>query len=77
MMRWNLAISAETDQAVRLFLARRGRARKGDLSRFIEEAVQARMLEVTAQEAKAENADVDPAALDAMVREALDWAKQP
>lgn len=36
MARWNLAVSSQTDQAVRLFLASRGRVRKGDLSRFIE-----------------------------------------
>lgn len=76
MTRWNLAVSSETDQAVRLFLARHGRARKGDLSRFIEEAVQARILEITTHEAKAENAAVDPAELEAMVQEALDWAKR-
>ena len=76
MTRWNLAVSTETDQAVRLFLAQHGRARKGDLSRFIEEAVQARILELSAQEAKAANADVGPAELESMVQEALDWAKR-
>jgi hypothetical protein len=75
MARWNLAVSSQTDQAVRLFLARQGRARKGDLSRFIEEAVQAHILELTAREAKQANTDLDPQALEAMVQEALDWAK--
>jgi hypothetical protein len=75
MARWNLAVSSRTDQAVRLFLARQGRARKGDLSRFIEEAVQAHILELTAREAKQSNADLDPQALESMVQEALDWAK--
>jgi hypothetical protein len=75
MPRWNLAVSSQTDQAVRLFLAHQGRARKGDLSRFIEEAVQAHILELTAQEAKQANADLDPPELESMVQEALDWAK--
>lgn len=36
--RWNIAVSAETDQALRMFLASQGGGRKGDLSRFVEEA---------------------------------------
>ena len=38
-IRWNVAVSADTDQSLRLFLASQGGGRKGDLSRFIEEAV--------------------------------------
>lgn len=37
--RWNIAVSAATDQALRMFLASEGGGRKGDLSRFVEEAV--------------------------------------
>lgn len=73
--RWNVAVSAETDQALRVFLASQGGGRKGDLSRFVEEAVRAHMLELSAEEAKAANADVSEADLAAMVDEALDWAK--
>ena len=40
-VRWNIAVSPEVDQSVRLFLAAQGGGRKGDLSRFIEEAVRA------------------------------------
>lgn len=40
-VRWNVAVSTDTDQALRMFLASQGGGRKGDLSRFIEEAVQA------------------------------------
>ena len=75
MARWNLAVSSQTDQAVRLLLARRGRARQGDLSCFIEEAVQAHILELSAREAKQANADLYPRELKSMVQEALDWAK--
>lgn len=76
MTRWNLAVSPETDHNLRLFLARTGRARKGDLSKFVEDAVQARILELTAQDAKAANADVDADELELMVREAVDWARR-
>lgn len=73
--RWNVAVSTETDQALRMFLASHGGGRKGDLSRFVEEAVRAHILELSAEEAKAANAGVSEADLAAMVDEALDWAK--
>ncbi len=73
--RWNVAVSAETDQALRMFLASQGGGRKGDLSRFVEEAVRAHILELSAKEAKAANAGVSETDLAAMVSEALDWAK--
>lgn len=73
--RWNVAVSVETDQALRMFLASQGGGRKGDLSRFVEEAVRAHILKLSAEEAKASNAGVSEADLAAMVGEALDWAK--
>ncbi|GAB1461617.1 ribbon-helix-helix domain-containing protein [Thauera sp.] len=73
--RWNIAVSAETDQALRMFLASQGGGRKGDLSRFVEEAVRAHLLELSAEDAKTANAGVSEADLAAMVDEALDWAK--
>lgn len=73
--RWNVAVSTETDQALRMLLASQGGGRKGDLSRFVEEAVRAHILELSAEEAKAANAGVSEADLAAMVDEALDWAK--
>ncbi len=73
--RWNVAVSTETDQALRMFLTSQGGGRKGDLSRFVEEAVRAHILELSAEEAKAANAGVSEADLASMVDEALDWAK--
>lgn len=74
-VRWNVAVSADTDQSLRIFLASQGGGRKGDLSRFIEDAVRAHILELTAERAKAANANVSDADLTAMVDEALDWAR--
>ena len=74
--RWNVAVSASTDQALRMFLASQGRGRKGDLSHFIEDAVQAHILELTAEQAKAANANVSETELASIVDEALDWARQ-
>ncbi len=72
--RWNVAVSTDTDQSLRMFLASQGGGRKGDLSRFIEEAVRAHILELSAEQAKAANANMSEADLTAMVDEALQWA---
>ena len=74
-VRWNLAVSAEIDQALRIFLANSGGGKKGDLSRFIEDAVRARILELTAEQAKAANANVGEADLTSAVEEALLWTR--
>ncbi len=57
-IRWNIAVSQDTDQALRIFLANQGGGRKGDLSRFVEEAVRTHILEQTADQAKAANVDI-------------------
>jgi hypothetical protein len=75
-VRWNVAVSPDTDQAVRMYLAAQGGGRKGDLSRFIEEAVRAHILELSAAQAKAANAGVSEADLTAMVAEAVQWARE-
>jgi len=74
-VRWNIAVSGDTDQSVRMFLASRGGGRKGDLSRFIEEAVRAYIFERAAEQAKAANANVSEADLTAIVAEAVQWAR--
>ena len=75
-IRWNVAVSADTDQSLRMFLASQGGGRKGDLSRFIEEAVQAHILELTAEQVKSANADISESELSAMVDEAVQWARK-
>jgi phage terminase Nu1 subunit (DNA packaging protein) len=75
-VRWNVAVSAETDQALRMYLAAQGGGRKGDLSRFIEDAVRAHILELTAEQAKAANMNIEEADLAAIVDEALSWARK-
>ena len=74
-VRWNIAVSPDTDQSVRMYLAGQGGGRKGDLSRFIEEAVRAHILELSAEQAKAANANVNEANLTEIVGEALEWAR--
>jgi hypothetical protein len=74
-VRWNIAVSPDTDQSLRMYLAGQGGGRKGDLSRFIEQAVRAHILELTAEQAKSANMDVTEADLTAIVSEALQWAR--
>jgi hypothetical protein len=54
MTRWNLTISEKTDRAVRLYLAKTG-GRKGDLSRFVDDAVRRRVFDLTVRRAKDRN----------------------
>ncbi|MDP1902565.1 MAG: ribbon-helix-helix domain-containing protein [Rubrivivax sp.] len=74
-VRWNIVVSPDTDQSVRMYLAGQGAGRKGDRSRFIEEAVRAHILVLSSEQAKAANADVNEAELTAIVAEALEWAR--
>ena len=74
-VRWNIAVSPDTDQSVRMYLAGQGGGRKGDLSRFIEEAVRAHILELSAEQAKAANANVNEVDLTSIVAEAVEWAR--
>ena len=74
--RWNVAVSPDTDQSVRLYLAAQGKAgRKGELSKFIERATRAYLFDLTVAQAKQANVDVQEADLSAIVTEALQWAQ--
>jgi hypothetical protein len=75
-VRWSLIVSRDTDIALRQFLANHGGGRKGDLSRFVEEAVCAHMLDLAANEAKTANASYSQADIDSTIDEALTWARQ-
>jgi Ribbon-helix-helix domain len=69
-VRWTVRVSKETDVAVRTFLAQRG-MKKGDLAKFVEEAVRWRVLDQTVAETKARNASASAADIDAAIDEAL------
>ena len=71
MTRWNLSIPEETDRAVRTFLARNG-GKKGDLSRFVDEAVRRRVLELTVSRVKERNARYDQQDLLDLIDEEVD-----
>jgi hypothetical protein len=73
-VRWNLVIPEETDRSVRMLIARNG-GRKGDLSRFVQDLVKQKIFEEEAAAAKAANADIPQEELQAMIDEAVDWAR--
>jgi Ribbon-helix-helix domain len=68
--RWTVSVSKETDITVRSFLAQRG-MKKGDLSKFIEEAVKWRVLDQTVTEVRSKFADMPPAELKPLIDEAV------
>jgi len=69
-VRWNIKVSKETDLTLRTFLGAQG-MKKGDLSKFIEEAVRWRVFHRTVQDIKARNADADPDELQRIVDDAV------
>jgi len=69
-VRWNIKVSRDIDLTLRTYLGARG-MKKGDLSKFIEEAVRWRVLHRTIQDIRAQNADADPAEIQRIVDEAV------
>jgi len=66
VVRWNIKVSKETDLTLRTFLGSQG-MKKGDLSKFIEEAVRWRVFHRTVQDIKARNSDADPDELQSLI----------
>ena len=69
-VRWNVKVSKETDLTLRTFLGAQG-MKKGDLSKFIEEAVRWRVFHRTIQDIKSRNADADPGEIQDIVDDAV------
>lgn len=74
--RWNLVVSKETDKSLRKFLGAEGGGKKGDLSRFVEEAVKEQIYDLTAQAIKQENALRTPEEIGEIVEESIGWARR-
>jgi len=69
-VRWSLKVSKDTDLGLRTFLGSLG-MKKGDLSKFVEDAVNRRVLQCTVQDIRARNADADPDEIQRIVDEAV------
>ena len=70
LARWSLKVSRDTDVALRTLLATRG-GRKGDLSRFVEEAVNREVLRQTMNDLRERNADLNEDEVARLVDEEL------
>jgi hypothetical protein len=69
-VRWSITVSKDTDLSLRTFLGSLG-MKKGDLSKFVEEAVNRRVLQCTVQDIWERNADADPDEVQRVVDEAV------
>lgn len=69
-IRWTIKISKSTDISLRTYLAQHG-MKKGDLSKFVEEAVRWRVLDKTVSEVRARNANASDEEIEAAIDEAL------
>lgn len=70
LVRWTVKVSKDTDVSLRTFLAQRG-MKKGDLSKFIEQAVQKAVFSQTVADVEARNADVSDSEIEARIDDAL------
>jgi ribbon-helix-helix protein len=69
-VRWNIKVSKETDLSLRAFLGAQG-MKKGDLSKFIEDAVRWRVFHRTVQDIKARNAHTGSEELQCVIDQAV------
>lgn len=69
-VRWNIKVSKETDLTLRTYLGSQG-MKKGDLSKFIEDAVRWRVLQRTIEDIRQRNAGVDLKEVQRIVDEAV------
>jgi hypothetical protein len=69
-VRWSLKVSKDTDLSLRTFLGSQG-MKKGDLSKFVEDAVNRRVLQCTLQDIWQRNADTDPDEIQRIVDDAV------
>jgi hypothetical protein len=70
LVRWTVKVSKDTDVSLRSFLAQRG-TKKGDLSKFIEQAVQKEVFAQTVADVQARNSKIPLKEIDAAINDAL------
>ena len=73
--RWNLVVSKQTDKDLRQLLASEGRSKKGEISRFVEEAVNKHIFDTALKAVHEHNANVPLEEIETAVEESLAWAR--
>jgi hypothetical protein len=69
-VRWHVKVSKNTDLMLRTFLGSQG-MKKGDLSKFIEDAVRRRVLQCAVQDIRSRNATKDLSEIQRIVDKAV------
>ena len=69
-VRWTIKVTPETDLSLRGFLGAQG-MKKGDLSKFVEDAVRWRMLDSAVQGIKDRNQDIPAEMLESLIDDAI------
>ena len=70
-VRWTITVSKETDLSLRSYLGSQG-MKKGDLSKFVEEAVRWRVLDRTVEAIRQDNDDLPAEQLESLIDQALE-----
>lgn len=73
--RWTIKVSEETDRDLRVYLAARG-LKKGDLSKFVEEAVREQLFRNALVETRSANRDLSEDEAMELADEAVSWARR-
>lgn len=74
-VRWSLKVSKDTDPSLRTFWGTQG-MKKGDLSKFVEDAVNRRVLQCTIEDIWERNAEADPDEVQRIVDEAASEVRE-
>jgi len=74
MTKWHISVPDDVDRSVRTHLAGRG-MKKGDLSRFVTEAVSQAVLRATLRDVQERNSDLSEEDAMALANEAVAWAR--
>lgn len=73
-IRWSIKMDRETDIDLRTYLAQQG-MKKGDLSKFVQEAVRWRLYDLHLAEVRKGFADLSSDEIEALADEAVKWAR--
>ncbi|WEK46726.1 MAG: ribbon-helix-helix domain-containing protein [Candidatus Andeanibacterium colombiense] len=74
-VRWTIVVDKATDIDLRTYLASQG-MKKGDLSKFVQDAVNRRLLRETINEIRTGFADLSAEEAQALADEAVAWARK-
>lgn len=69
-VRWSVVVPESTDKALRTYLASTG-MKKGDISHFVDEAVQLYLADLITQKVKLRNKQFDQSEILSAIEEAL------